>query len=81
MSPRVSAVPMPRSSAHLPELLENEALRGKWVMYHGDERVGIVSSEELLLQEAARRGLSRDQYDTFIIEETEEVDFPSAWMS
>ena len=50
-------------------------------MYHGDERVGIASSEEPLIQESVRRGLTRDQYDTFVIEEIEEVDFPSAWMS
>jgi hypothetical protein len=65
----------------LPELLKDETLRGKWVMYQGDERVGIASGEEPLIQESVRRGLKRDQYDTFIIEEAEEVDLPSAWMS
>jgi hypothetical protein len=65
----------------LPELLKDETLRGKWVMYQGDERVGIAPSEEPLIQESVRRGLMRDEYDIFVIEEAEEVDFPSAWMS
>ncbi len=65
----------------LPELLKDETLRGQWVMYEGDERVGIAPSEELLIQESVRIGLTRDQYDTFLIVEAEEVDFPSAWLS
>jgi hypothetical protein len=65
----------------LPELLKDENLRGKWVMYQGDERVGIAPGKGPLVQESARRGLARDQYDIFVIEEAEEVDFPSAWLS
>ena len=40
----------------LPELLKDETLRGKWIMYQGDERVGIASGEEPLIQESVRRG-------------------------
>jgi hypothetical protein len=64
----------------LPQLLKDESLRGKWVAYHGDERIGIASTEESLLQECLRRGLKKDQYDTFIIDDTEEVIIPSSWM-
>ena len=64
----------------LPELLRDESLRGKWVAYHGDERIGVVPSDEPLIQECLRRGLKSDQYDLFIIDETEEVTFPSSWL-
>jgi hypothetical protein len=64
----------------LPELLKDEALRGKWVAYHGDERIGVAPSDEPLIQECLRRSLKRDQYDLFIIDETEEVTFPSSWL-
>ena len=64
----------------LPELLKDRSLRGQWVMYHGDERIGIAPDEGVLIRECFRRGLERDQYDAFIIEETEEVDYPSAWL-
>jgi hypothetical protein len=64
----------------LPELLKDESLRGQWVVYHGDERIGIAPSDEPLLRECARRGLKSDQYDIFIIEETETADYPTAWM-
>ena len=65
----------------LPELLKDEALRGKWVAYHGDERIGIAPSDKPLIQECLRRGLKSDQYDLFIIDETEEVSLPSSWLS
>jgi hypothetical protein len=64
----------------LPELLKDETLRGKWVAYHGDERIGIAPCDEPLIRECSRRGLADDQYDLFIIEETEKVDFPSSWL-
>jgi hypothetical protein len=64
----------------LPELLEDESLRGQWVIYHGDERIGIAPSDEPLIRECSRRGLKSDQYDIFVIEETEQVDYPSAWL-
>jgi hypothetical protein len=66
----------------LPELLKDEALRGQWVAYHGDERVGIAPSDEPLIRECMRRGLRKDRdYDLFIINETEEVEMPSSWYS
>jgi hypothetical protein len=64
----------------LPELLKDEALRGQWIAYHGDERIGIAPSNEPLLRECARRGLGEDQYDLFIIDETEEVEIPPSWL-
>jgi hypothetical protein len=64
----------------LPELLKDEALRGQWIAYHGDQRIGIAPSNEPLLRECARRGLGEDQYDLFIIDETEEVEIPPSWL-
>ena len=64
----------------LPELLKDETLRGQWIGYHAGERVGIAPSEEALIQEYSRRGLRSDQYEIFVIEETEEVDYPSSWL-
>ena len=29
----------------LPELLKDESLRGLWVIYHGDERIGVAHEE------------------------------------
>ena len=66
----------------LPELLKDETLRGKWAMYQGDERVGIASSEDTPDPGIRRLGLTRDQYDTFVIEEDRRRwSFPPAWMS
>jgi hypothetical protein len=64
----------------LPELLKDQTLRGKWIAYHGDERIGIADSDEPLLQECSRRGLGKDQYDLFIIDETEEVEIVTPWV-
>jgi hypothetical protein len=67
----------------LPELLKDRRLRGKYVAYHGNERVKVAKSETEVIRECLRRGLSDDQYDIFIIKpqspEPEEVDYPSAW--
>ena len=67
----------------LPELLKDRRLRGKYVAYHGDERVKTGRSEIEVIRECLRRGLSDDKYDVFIIEpqsrEPEEVEYPSAW--
>jgi len=41
----------------LPELLRNKRNRGKWVAYHGDERVGFGKSQAEMFQECFRRGL------------------------
>ena len=29
----------------LPELLKDESLRGLWVIYHGDERIGVATKQ------------------------------------
>jgi len=43
----------------LPHLLSQRKLRGEWVCYHGGERIGIGSYEELI-RECCRRGISDD---------------------
>jgi hypothetical protein len=64
----------------LRELLKDETLRGKWIGYHRGERIGIAASEEALIQEYTRRGLKSDQDEIFVVEEVEEVDYPSSWL-
>jgi hypothetical protein len=51
----------------LSALLRDRGNRGRWVAYHGDERVGIGSYEELI-RECLRRGLGDDAYDLEVIE-------------
>jgi hypothetical protein len=67
----------------LPELLKDRRLRGRYVAYHGNERVKVAKSETEVVRECLRRGFSDDEYDVFVIEpqspEPEEVDYPSAW--
>jgi hypothetical protein len=67
----------------LPELLKDRKLRGKYVAYHGNERVKVSKSETEVIRECLRRGLQSDRYDIFVIRpqspEPEEVDYPSAW--
>jgi hypothetical protein len=67
----------------LPRLLQDRKLRGRFVAYHGDERVKIARSEPEVIRECLRRGYRPDQYDIFVIRpqspESEEVDYPSAW--
>jgi hypothetical protein len=67
----------------LPELIKDRDLRGKWVAYHGDERIGVALDDEPLIRECISRGLNADEYIVDIIEpkptEPEEVDFPSSW--
>ena len=68
----------------LPELLKDESVRGRWICYCGDERIGIDDDDEPLIRECLRRGLKDDQYGLFVIgpqsRETEEVTFPSSWL-
>ena len=45
----------------LPQLLPQRKLRGRWVCYHGGERIGIGTYEELI-RECRRRGISDDAY-------------------
>jgi hypothetical protein len=67
----------------LPELLKDRRLRGKYVAYHGDDRVKIGRSEIDVIRECLRQGLQRDGYDIFVIRpqspEPEEIDYPAAW--
>jgi len=51
----------------LPQLLTQKKLLGKWVCYHGDERIGIGRYEDLI-RECNRRGLRDDAYDLGVIE-------------
>jgi hypothetical protein len=68
----------------LPELLKDESLRGQWVIYHGDERIGIAPSDEPLIRECLKRGLKRDEYDVFVIRpksrEPEVVEIVTPWV-
>jgi hypothetical protein len=67
----------------LPELLKDRRLRGRYIAYHGDERIGIARDDIPLVRECLRRGLKDDEYDLFVIEpqsqEPEELDYPSSW--
>ena len=51
----------------LPELLKDESLRGVWVIYHGEERIGVAPKQLPLIEECNRRGLKREEYDVFVI--------------
>jgi hypothetical protein len=44
----------------LPDLLSQRKLRGCWVLYHGDQRIGIARDAGKLLQECERRQLRGD---------------------
>jgi hypothetical protein len=66
----------------LPELLKHDQNRGKWVCYHGDERIGIADTKRELVRECLRRQLRDDEYDFDVIEprklppwEPDDVDF------
>jgi hypothetical protein len=67
----------------LPQLLNDRSLWGRYVAYHGNERIGIAGDDAPLIRECLHRGLKREQYDILIIEpqspEPEEIDYPSCW--
>jgi hypothetical protein len=44
----------------LPQLLAQKKLRGRWILYHGDQRVGIARTAEELIQVCIRRDLGDD---------------------
>src|SRR5712691_7120792 len=44
----------------LPQMLTQKKLLGKWVCYHGDERIGIGRYEDLI-RECNRRGVRDDE--------------------
>ena len=52
----------------LPQLLKQSHLRGQWVCYAGDERIGIARTQAALIQECLRRGLRDDEFDLDVIE-------------
>ena len=64
----------------LPELLRNKKLRGKFIAYAGDERIGIADDDADLIREIIRRGIPEDHYFIWVIEpgpvmEEEEVEY------
>jgi hypothetical protein len=52
----------------LPQLLKQKHLRGLWVCYAGNERIGIARTQAALIQECIRRGLGDDEFDLDVIE-------------
>lgn len=44
----------------LPEMLKKH--RGKWVAYHGDERIGFGKTQTGLYQKCFRRALTQDDF-------------------
>jgi hypothetical protein len=52
----------------LPELLKSRRTRGKWVAYHGDERIGLAMGSQALIRECLRRGLRDNDYYLDVIE-------------
>jgi hypothetical protein len=52
----------------LPQLLQDRSNHGRWVCYHGEERIGIARTEVELIRECLRRGLRDDTYDLHVIE-------------
>jgi hypothetical protein len=52
----------------LPELLKSRRTRGKWVAYHGDERIGVARTDDDLIRECLRRGLGDNAYYLDVIE-------------
>jgi hypothetical protein len=62
----------------LPGLLTRKRWRGRWVLYHGNDQVGISRNPQKLLRECSRRGINDDGYYLGVIEphpeEPEEID-------
>jgi hypothetical protein len=46
----------------LPKLLEDHRLHGRWIAYHGNERIGIARDESTLIRECIGRGFADDEY-------------------
>jgi hypothetical protein len=62
----------------LPELLKDRRLRGQWVAYHGEQRVGVGRSKRSLYQQCLKHGLP---YGEFVVrqiapEYDEEAELP-----
>jgi hypothetical protein len=58
----------------LPELLARKRLRGRWVLYHGDEQLGIWRSPQRMDRAIVKCGLRNDEYYTGVICPHEEED-------
>jgi hypothetical protein len=52
----------------LPEMLKKH--RGRWVAYHGDERIGFGRRKADLYDECRRRGLTDDEFVVCGVDET-----------
>jgi hypothetical protein len=53
----------------LPGLVKDSGLRGTWVAYHGDQRMGFGKTQTELYQESFRRGLQRGEFYVGRVEE------------
>jgi hypothetical protein len=58
----------------LPELLARKRLRGSWVLYHGDERIGIWRNPQKMTREWIKRDLKVDEIYYGVIEPHSEED-------
>ena len=58
----------------LPDLLGQEKLRGQWICYTGDERIGIASSKATLVRACLERGLDDDAFYVGKVELDEPVE-------
>jgi hypothetical protein len=51
----------------LPALLKKKGNHGKWVAYHGDERIGIAAREVELLRKCRMLGVLDEEFYTDVI--------------
>ena len=58
----------------LPQLLQDRKLRGQWVAYHGEERIGVARRMAFLTRQCLRRGLQDDQFYVGLIDPSELIE-------
>jgi hypothetical protein len=62
----------------LPGLLNRKRWRGRWVLYYGDERIGIARRPDKLLRECSKRGLTDNDFYLGVVDhhpsEPEEIE-------
>jgi len=62
----------------LPKLLARKRLRHRWVLYHGEDQIGISRNPQKLLRECSKLALKDDDYYLGVIEphhpEPEEIE-------
>ncbi len=58
----------------LPQLLGQDTLRGQWICYAGDERIGIAPTKAALVRACLQRGLDDDAFYVGKIEPDELVE-------